>query len=394
MGRSIIFLLFVCLSPFGNAQDTSPSHPKWSVELKHYGWGAPKQESNKAFFKDYSLAKLEAQDPNTRVLFLDDAIIVAYHTKQDGGDWRTASRHLEAFFISAKDGRLLNKGEWPTVVRRSGSDLLDSESRLIPVSSGRFLVFANGTMELYGSDLEPIRQKKLEPSTTADLWSAQEVAEGHEIFLRHQSSSEQQTTYYWLASDTLLPVSQMPGFRGGNFSVGVTSGKDFVLTALGFSSPGITTGIGRVSADGSTRIICSDQLCREDHILAVVSPGFVAIAGRRGVGVLDPEQGLLWSKRIPSTSNANDFQFGGIRTAMSANEFAVWVTAYHKTLFDGVQIRNMPTLFVYDATSSKPLFTVPIGRMSGDFDFALSPTGSQLAIFDGAAISLYAIPRN
>jgi hypothetical protein len=394
MKRLTVLVLLVGLSPFGNSQVASAPQPKWAIELKAYGWSASEPVSNKAFFKDFSPAKLEAVDDNTRVAFVNDDVIVASHTKQEGQDWRTATRHLEAFFISAKDGRLLSVKGWPTIVRGSGSDLLDSESRLIPLRNGRFLVFANRTMMLYGSDLELIAQKKLEPSTSADLWSAQSVASGHEIFLRHQSSSDQQTTYYWLASDTLLPLSQMPGFRGGNFSVAATAGEDVVLAALGYSHPGITTGLGRIGLDGSTKIICSDQLCREDHTAVVVSPRCIAISGRRGIGVVDPEQGLLWSKQIPSQSNANDFQFGKIRTAMSSNELAVWITAYNKTLFDGVQVSSNPKLFLYDATNRRLLFTVSIERKSGDFDFALSPDGRQFAIFDGAGIRLYAIHRD
>jgi len=178
MRRLTILVLLVGLNPFGNAQAASAPHPKWAIELKAYGWSASKPVSNKAFFKDFSLAKLEAMDPNTRASFVNDDVIVAYHTKQEGQDWRTTSRQLEAFFISAKDGQLLRKKEWPTVVRGSETNLQDSESRLIPLRNGRFLVFANRTMMLYGSDLELIAQKKLEPSTLADLWSVQSVAGG------------------------------------------------------------------------------------------------------------------------------------------------------------------------------------------------------------------------
>ena len=382
-------MLLVALGPLGNSRSASVPSPDWAIELKAYGWTAPNSPSNKAFFKDFSIAKLEAVDQNTRVSFLNGDVIVAYHTKQEGQDWRTATRHLEAFFISAKNGSLLSRKEWATAVRGDESDLLDSESRLIPLSNGRFLVFANRTMMLYGIDLKLIAQKKLESSTSADLWSAQSVAEGREIFLRHQSSSDQQTTYYWLASDTLLPLSQMPGFRGGNFSVAAIAGEDFVLAALGFSGPGMTTGIGKIGLDGSTKLICSDQFCREAGG-TVVSSQRIAISGRHGIGVVDPEQGLLWSKRIPSTSNANDFQFG-IQSAMSGNVFAVWVRAYRGAMFDGVKMGSSPTLLVYDVTSPKLLRAIPMDHQRGDFDFALSPDGSEVVIFDGAAMRLYAV---
>jgi len=48
-------------------------------------------------------------------------------------------------------------------------------------------------------------------------------------------------------------------------------------------------------------------------------------------------------------------------------------------------------LLVYDATDPKLLRAIPIERKTGNFDFALSPDGRQVAIFDGARIRLYVI---
>lgn len=311
-------------------------------------------------------------------------------TPDEGQDWRTASRQLEAFFVSAKDGRLLSKRVWPTSVRGAGSDDQDSESRLIPLSDGRFLVLANHTMLLYGSNLELLRQKKLGPSTPGDLWSAQSVAGGHKIFLRHQSASEQQTVYFWIDPDTLLSLAQMSGPPGKNFSTAVTGGDDFVLTVPGLSGHGMTIGMVMAGLDGATKIICSDELCGEGGWL-VLSSSRVAISGRHGIGVVDVERGLLWSQRIPSTSSPNDFEFGDIETSMCGNRFAIWATAYHKTFFDGVKLSQSPTLLLYDTTSSHNLFSIPVDRQTGDFDFALSPDGSEIAIFDGTRVRLYAV---
>jgi hypothetical protein len=244
-------------------------------------------------------------------------------------------------------------------------------------------------MLVYGSNLELLGQKKLEPSTSGNLWSAQSVAGGDKIFLRHQSSSDQQTTYYWLSSDTLLPLSQMAGFHGLNFSVATTAGDDFILTDLEFA--GISTGVGKVAPDGTKKIICSEQICREYGIDAMVSSRCLAVSGRRGISVLDPQKGLLWSKLIPAASNPNDFQFGDIQYAISGNRFAVWVTAHRKTLFDSVEVHSLPTLFVYDCEGSKHLPSLKIKSVNGDFDFALSPDGGELAVFDGARVKVYAV---
>ena len=153
MGRLIILAFLLSLGPPGPSLTAAPSRPNWTVALKKYGWSPAESESNKSFFSDFTLAKLEAMDDNTRVRFVSDDVIVAYHTKREGSDWRTAIRHLEGFFISAKDGKMLSVKDWPTVVRGSNSDLIDSESRLIPLSKGRFLVLANKTMMLYGNNL-------------------------------------------------------------------------------------------------------------------------------------------------------------------------------------------------------------------------------------------------
>jgi hypothetical protein len=389
----IIPVLLVCLGPCGHSQASDAHRPNWSKELKGYGWTAPKPESNKAYFRDFSLGKLAATDINSRIVFVKNDVIVAYHTKQEGQDWRTASRCLQAFFINANDGALLTTLEWPSITRGSESDLIDSESRLIPVSDGRFLVLANRTMMLYRDNRELLKKKKLESVESGDLWSVQSVANGDKIFLRHQSAAEQQTDYFWLTSDTLLPFSQMPGPRGPNFSVQATAGDDFVITTVGFSGPGITTGIAKASVDGSTKIICSEQFCREAGGDAT-SLHTVAVSGRRGFGIVDTEHGLLWSKQIPSGSNANDFQFGRARAAMSAQEFAIWMTSMHPETFDGVRVGKTPTLLVYDASSGRLLFSIPIQRKSGNFDFALSPDGTRLAIFDGANLSLYTISHS
>lgn len=334
----LYLLLSLVLLFIGTIQGQKSSPPpilKWAAKLNTYGSNPPQTISNKQLFKDFTLSKLEALDPNIRIRFISNDVVVVYHTKEEGKDWRTASRQLEAFFISAKDGRLLSKREWPTEARRSGSDLLDSESRLIPLSDGRFLVFANHTMLLYGSNLELLRQKKLEPSTSGDLWSAQSVASGHKIFLRHQSASEQQTVYFWIDPDTLLPLAQMFGPQGKNFSTAVTAGDDFVLTVPGLSGHGMTIRTVTAGLDVSTKIICSDELCGEGGWL-VLSSSRIAISGRHGIGVVDTEKGLLWSQQIASTANPNEFQFGDIETAMSGNRFGIWMTAYHKTLFDGI----------------------------------------------------------
>jgi hypothetical protein len=371
-------------TPIGN-------RPRWVAQLKNYGWSAPKAESNKAFFRDFALSKLEATDIRTRVAFISEAQAVVFHTQQVGEDWQTASRHLQAFFINTDDGTLLTRKEWPTAIRGSENDQIDSESRIIPVKDG-IAVIAKPAIILYDRRLGMVKQRQMEPSAAGDLWSVQSVANGRELFVRHQSSANQLANYSWLDSASLPEVSTMQGPTGKQFSVPVTPGENFVLTYSEFLHPGVSTGITKLSSDGSARTICSAQLCREDHSIAYSSP-FVVVSGRRGIAVADVDHGLRWSKQIPPTADPNEFQFSSIRTSMSGNTFAVWLSSTRNTSFDGVPVGKTPRMYVYDTESGKLLVTFLIQRQSGDFEFALSPNGSQLIILDGAGVGLYAVPR-
>ncbi len=385
LGVSVALLAFSYLAHSAPAS----SKPNWTIELKTYGWKPAKSQSNKAFFKDFSLQKLDAMDDNTHISFVSDDWVAVFHTTTVGEDWHSASRELEVFFLNAKDGSLLERKEWPSLLRGSGFDLIDSESRLVGLSGGRFLIFADRTLLLYGNDFNLLNQKRLEPTDSGDLWSVQVVDDGSKIFLRHQSAAKHQTSYQWLDANTLRTLAEMTGPSGLNFSVPVTAGDNFVLSALPLPSRGIT----KIGLDGSARVICSETFCRDDGV-EVVSSQSVIVSDRRGLGVVGVETGLRWEKENPAASNLNEFQFGDLRTALSADMFAVWITALKNRKFDGVQVGQIPTIFVYQTSTGKLLFTIPVKRESGNFDFALSPDGRFLAVFNGAAISAYSIPAS
>jgi hypothetical protein len=205
---SVFFVLLFLSAAVGQRTASAglPLDPSVVIDLKKVGWKPAPDESNRSFFKDFSTAKLEALDDTTKILFLTSDLVVVYHTTQQGKNWRTATRQLEAFFISAKNGSLLRTKTWPTVQRRSGDELRDSEARLIRLQDGRFLVMANGRMMLYESNLDLVKELELSPFTSTDLWAVQTVAEGKQIFLRHESQADLHVTYSWLASDTLARI--------------------------------------------------------------------------------------------------------------------------------------------------------------------------------------------
>ncbi len=363
---------------------TPPKPPAVVVDLTKLGWVPPRFESNRSFFKDFTLAKLFAVDDSTRIVFLNENVIVAYHTKQEGKDWRTAPRFIEAFFIQAKNGTLLSTHIWPARHRKSMDDLIDSEARLIPLEGDRFLIVANGTIALYSSSLDLLRERKLEPSTDSDTWSAQSTPGGKFAVLRHVGKSGP-IKYTWLTSDTLEVRYEMQ--RSGNDSNalgGAVADENSIFERA-------RTGIRMIDRNGRVNTICDDPLCQ--YGLFHVLPGHqLGWSGESGIALIDTERGgIAWSKTIHPHFR-NEFQFGHMRSALSGTKFALWVSANNKSLFDGVKVHSPPTLFVYDFArpQSNPV-VIYLKPVAGDWDFALSPEGTKFALFDGVRVQIYSL---
>lgn len=374
-----------------NAESTSasattpPKAPIVVVDLAKLGWGPPRFESNRSFFKDFTLAKLFAVDVNTQIVFLNEDVIVAYHTKQEGKDWRTAPRFIEAFFIRAKDGSLLSTHTWPTRPRKAMDDLIDSEARLIPLDGDRFLVVANGAMTLYGSNLDWLRERKLEPSTQSDIWSAQSIPGGKFIVLRHGGKSEP-VRYLWLTSDTLEIKHEMQGKGDDNDAIGaVVADENSIFERT-------RAGIRSIDRNHRVKTICGDPLCRESGNFHVLSGHQLGWSGESGIAIIDTERGgIAWSKTVQPRYR-NEFQFGQMCSAISGTRFVLWVTANKKALFDGVEVRSLPTILVYDFTRQQdhPV-VIRMKPVEGWWDSALSPDGTKLALFDGAKVQIYSL---
>ena len=365
--------------------DTSTGGAPWTptvvLNLAKIGWAPPPSESNRTFFKDFTLGKLFALDDRTRVVFLNEDLIVVYHTRHDGKEWRTAPRFMEAFFLRAQDGSLLSKQSWPTGLRKSLDDRIDSQSRLIPLDGGRFVVFTNAMMTLYGPDLKLLKQHTLEPSTSTDYWGAQTIDSGKGIVLRHESTLE--PTYLWLTSDTLQANYQMQAYRGRDYSIGAgVAGENSVFER---ARPGILM----IDRDQRVKTICDDPLCRESGSLCVLSTNYLGWSGRSGIGIVDRERGLVWSKLVHSQYQHKGFQFGDVQPARSGTKFALWVTANKRAFFDEVEIKAV-TILVYDFANLKERPSVlRIKPIRPDWCFALSPNGTKMAVFDGSNVQIY-----
>jgi hypothetical protein len=390
---SVMFagLVLAALAFIGSPKERSvsgvTSEPPLAVaDLSQMGWTPPSFVSNRTFFREFRGANLESLDDSTKVVFLDNDLFVVYHTRIDGNDRLTSPRVLEAFFIRSNDGSLIQKKTWPSRLRRSLGDLRESEARLIPMADGRFLVFAADIMTLYTSNLDLVKQRKLEPSGPTDFWAAQSIAPGGDLFLRYESTVGPRVTYSWLDSTSLDLKYTAPGYRDTDFPVQgtVLAGADSLFTVLG-------TGIRMINRAQQVRTICNDQLCRETGYLHVLSSRYLAWSGRTGFGVIDPDRGLVWSKYPLPRLDPSVLQFGKIQSAMDGTRFALWVKAERKALLDGVDIKSEPIVLVYDVGRPEKCFAVQVKTVRAQLDFALSPNGKKLAVFDGAKVRVWSI---
>jgi hypothetical protein len=389
-GKQLFVLVIACCSGLNaitaqrSAQLEAPL-PAWTVKLLSSCRSAPKTESNKSFFKDFNLEKLAAVDLSTKLLFVSNDVLAAYHTDEPGQDWRTADRRLKACFFKTEDGSFYATQEWPSTIRKDlpGSEA-ESESRIASLRNGEFLVVASGTLMLYSDSLRPIGEQKLEPNGRLDMWGVKGLAGGRAIFLRHERLRDPSFTYQWIDADTFQPLEVMtvPVIRGR----GMSALEDGVFTVCGKS-------ICLLRPSVPEKLICKDPLCRDSGANAVITQRLVGLSSRGGIGVLDVEQGMVWSDVVGPEDNYHGLSFGAITPSLSGNRFAVWVSADRKHPFNFVQVNKGPdaTLLVFNTLESRHVFAAAIRPKGFDWTFALSPDGTKLATFDGVALTVYTV---
>jgi hypothetical protein len=382
-------LLLVSNVGVASSQQLAPiPSPQVAVNLGKLGWKASLPESDASFFRNFSLERLEAVDYGGRVTFLNDDVLVAYHTvhqNQANRDFRSVRYELEVFFLRAEDGALLFTKRWETVPRKTTVDLWDTESRVIPVSRNLFLVHARGMLMLYASDLSLLQEKKLdlllekklEPAGDNDLWAAQGITEGRYVLLRHGMRSQNYARYEWLAVPSLEMKYQI--------------GSDSLRNPLGTEDAiigGSDSGIQRLDLGERVTAICQNQVCVKPDELAMLGPNRIAFVERAsvGLGVIDAERGLLWSDHI-------DSKYAGIyalKAAASGTKLAFHVVTAKKVSFHGEKIGRSPVLFVYGAESQIPRYVLHLDILS---DYALSPDGKRLAVSPTEdVVRIYPIP--
>jgi len=356
---------------------TSLRKPQVVIDLARLGWKDSPPESDKSFFKTYSIEKLEAMDGGAKLLYLSNDVLVAYHAiqeNQENKDWRSVRRELEAFFISTHDGSLVFRQRWRTRWRKDSRDLWESEARIIRVSGDRFLVHADAALMLYSStDYRLLKAKALEPAGLGDLWGAQSVPGGRYILLRHGHLSRMYATYEWLTSETLETMHRTESYELSS------------PTAMEESIVGDTrNGIQELTWDGHSEAACRSHACLEGGELTFLGPHSVAFLSRTAVGVIDTDHGLSWANDI----DPGNIQVADLQSASLGKRFAFLVWGWKNARFHGERLDRHSTLLIYDLDKSVPVYRLDVG--DGNV-FALSPDGTQIAVSHDNIVKVYSM---
>jgi hypothetical protein len=71
------------------------------------------------------------------------------------------------------------------------------------------------------------------------------------------------------------------------------------------------------------------------------------------------------------------------------------VQTKHRPFKEDEEMIRSKTVFIYDLTQQKRILRVPVEPIPEvDFDFALSPDGSQLAVLNGRQVLMYLVSGN
>lgn len=239
-------------------------------------------------------------------------------------------------------------------------------------------------MMLYGPDLQLLKERRLASSPSTDLWAAQSTDEGNGIVLRHASASSP-PEYQWLNPDTLETSYRMQGCRGCAYSIGGgVAGQTAVFERT-------RNGIRMMNRNGEIKVICDNPLCREAGDVQVISAKCLGWSSRTGIAVVDIDRGLVWSKSVQPQQLHKAFQFGSIRPSLYGTKFALWVVANRRAAFEGFAIRDV-TFLVYDVSNlDNPPAAIRVQPTRPDWDFALSPSSSRFAVFDGEKLLIYSL---
>jgi hypothetical protein len=341
------------------------------------------EKLDKGILKTNDVRSLESDDPHVQVSFISNDTAVVSWTRGPNSEPRWEDPlFLTGVFVDTKTGVIKYRQEWPTHKRRRNSNLADTEGRILPVSNGRFIVHANGGLQLYSSDFRPSQSHEL--PTDGGYSSVKVLTGGERLFLRHESPMG--IYYSWLNVDDFQSLRSEPApQRSLDFDPrnGVLPFDDGFYTVVGKS-------LQAIPAITGPTIVCEPSLCRNNAFTlraSILDQQRVALLGSEGVAVYTHEAHPIWSKIGTGVRNGFD-----VTESLNGHRVAVRTFGEEKNgTFEGHPLAEGPNYFIYESDRPDLLFFVrpPREWEAGD---ALSPDGTKFAVLSGTQLQIYEVP--
>jgi hypothetical protein len=377
----ISILLIICLA-WMRAAPTPPESvsPIWSAEVLRQQTGASKDRNLVA-----SIMAQMSPHNTPGVIFLDDARLIVYEVEPTG---KLSSREnpdsssafeLHASVIDAATGTLLFTKDW-------GARSHDSS---IQVTTGGILVRTDDVLRILASDFTEIRRLTFPDSSDRH--------DPMHCDRRIISVSPTRKTLMLNCYNTTLHFSLFDVWDGSTFRQ-MRAWSEAPLVRYSISDVGIATadrnqqhvlfsefGTGRWESVGrSFEVGCVS-------LTVFLNINVLAKSGCNELSLLTVEGKVLMTDHPEIRETLGDDK---IAVAQGGAVLAASLTqGKGGGFFDTDVRRTRMGVAVYNSSLKKRVLTVNVAPMpKNDYDFALSPDGSKLAILNDRKVSVYSVP--
>jgi hypothetical protein len=379
-------------------------NPRLTVDLRSVGY-TPRSEgsplSNQETFRRLNPIVNPSMFENyyPTPVFVDEKTVAVYFVRGEYDDPRDEQNRrivpkgvrFHVFLLDAATGAVIAKREFPTVFRRWFNRYWDTQSMLLPVGGGRFLIHANNRLMLFTGAFQLLAERDLPedaqvgnsggfivvPGTPRmgwkEMWAIFVAPAGRAMVLQHDLDNR----YFleWLNPDDLTTASSREA------PAALVAASDNCVTYRWHRSVAV------LPKEGAPITVCSaGKLCEGGIPWEFLDAEQLLVARQRSFLVFSLAGDILWSREGKIKGNA----IWSARSSLEGNRFVIDIEAEGESLFGEAQIKRGEDFLVYAADRRKLLFEARLTEGNGAD--ALSPSGRSLAILDKTELAVYDIP--
>lgn len=318
------------------------------------------------------------------VTFLDNRRLIAYEVAVDSGRFSSregpgisSSFRLHAYVLDATSGKMEFSKEWGTRPHES----------LILNTSGGILVRTGDLLRLHSKDFSEVQQMPLSHPDPYEGWEVSTSASGRTILINH----------YIRTSKPRVDVSRLELLDGSTFQAERSWVESPALKAGDGYWISDTAMIRHQYSHSAYNTILSDLGSKlwkpvwkesENNCGSTFVTDAMFVYGCRQLSLVTTKGAVVFTDNF----DKGEARSWKIATAQNAQAIAVSLNRSKGTdLWDtgkGIQI-VATRLVVYDLSLKKRVLIVEIAPLpKNDYDFALSPDGSKLAILNDRRVSV------